>query len=165
MNELENDNQVLNGTDENSSNTGDSQNKAGEYTDRERQLFARMKKEQAEKDALAAELAKYKSAPQAQDRPDNVPDIEWRERMELISIHGIKDEETLNFIMKNGGKKALNDDFVKMAIEKRREEAEAKEKVAFNTSPKSSIEKRYTADQLKSMTADEMEAVLNGRKI
>lgn len=152
------DTQVLNEGDVDTQNNNDvdTSGEGRQYSETEKATYARFKKEEAKSKALEAELAKAKGQ-------QNIPDNEWRERMELIA-RGYKDDSELDFIMKNGGKSALNDEFVKMAIDKRREENSAKEKVAMNVSSKSSIERKYSNDELRSMSASDMEAILEGRK-
>jgi hypothetical protein len=148
-------NQDTNGSDANTQTpASDTQG----YSEREKQYYARMKKEEQKAAALEQELAKYKAQPV-------LSDIEWKERVELASIHGIKDEEELSFVMQNGGKKALDNPMVKAALDKRREQAEAESKVAFSNSAKSSVEKRYSPHEVQTMTADQYEAALAGRKI
>jgi len=133
--------------------SGEGQNK--QYTDLERQLYARAKK---------AEDKLKELEPNGKGNDDRSGlDEAWKERLELIA-RGYKDDAELDFIMKNGGKKALEDEFVKGAIAKKREEAEALEKVAINTSSKSTIEKTYTPEQISAMSAKELEDVLMGRK-
>lgn len=146
--------QVLNGNDGEPS--GDEQH---QYSDTEKQLYARLKKEEALRKELEAKIGKDNSGKQI-----NSSDIEWRERMEIKLEHGIKDDTELDFIMKNGGKEAFNNPLVKIAIDRKREESVAEEKVAMNVSSKSAIERKYSPQELQAMSADEMEAVLTGRK-
>jgi len=150
-------NQAINGTEADSSNNASVETTG--YTDREKQYYARMKKEEQENVTLKQKLAQYENTPSGQ------LDKEWKERMEIKLDHGIKDEETLNFVMKNGGVKGLEDPLVKAAIQRRREDAEAQESVAFNTSPKSPIEKRFSQDEIQSMSVEELEAAIRGNKV
>lgn len=155
MEENNTDNQVINGSEADtqtpaSSNSG--------YSERERQSYERMKKERERADALERELTSLKGQP-------SLSDNEWKERMEIKVSHGIKDDKTLDFIMKNGGLKALDDDLVKAAIQRRKEDNEAQEAVAFNTSPKSPIERRFSQDEIHSMSVADMESALRNKKI
>jgi len=155
MIENENDNQVLNGNDGNPSEEGKPQ-----YTETEKQLYARLKKEEARVKELEAKVNGDK-APSNSQQP-NTNDIAWRESIELKTDGYTSDE--IAFIQKNGGKEALNDPFVKSAIEKNREERKIAESVAMNVSSKSAIERKYSPAELQAMSADDMEAVLTGRK-
>lgn len=128
------------------------------YSERERQSYERMKKERERADALERELNTLKSQ-------TPLSDMEWKERMEIKVSHGIKDDKTLDFVMKNGGLKALEDDLVKAAIQRRQEDNEAQAAVAFNTSAKSPIEKRYSQEEIQSMSADDLAAAIRGKKI
>lgn len=137
------------------------ENGQSQYTETEKQLYARLKKEEAKVKDLEAKIGtKEPGTGQQAQSSDN----EWRERMEIRLEHGIKDETELDFIMKNGGKSAFDNELVKSAIAKRREDAEAQEKVVVGTSAKSAIERNYSPEQLQAMSADEMEAILTGRK-
>lgn len=149
-------NQDTNGNDDNSSGEGQHQ-----YSDTEKQLYARLKKEEALRKDLEAKIA-TKDGDNGQRT--NISDNEWRERMEIRLEYGIKDDTELDFIMKNGGKEAFNNELVKIAIDKRKEDAVANEKVAMNVSSKSAIERKYSPQEFQAMSADEMEAVLTGRK-
>lgn len=147
--------QDLNGNDGNPSGDGQPQ-----YSETEKQLYARLKKEEAEKKALKAEVDALKGIERGQ--PTNTNDIAWRESIEL-KTDGYSSEE-IAFIQKNGGKEALEDPFVKSAIERSREERKVTESVAMNVSSKSAIERKYSPADLQAMSADDMEAVLSGRK-
>jgi hypothetical protein len=142
---MELDNQVINDTN------ADVNNGTGEqFTDREKQYYARIKK-------LESEL-KEREAPKT---TDNVSD-DWRERMEL-KVEGYNDKE-IELLTKMGGRKALEDETVKKFLEVQREEEKSKAKVAMNTSSKSSVETRYTQEQISRMSVKEYEDVLMGRK-
>ena len=147
-------NQDLNGNDGNPS--GDSQ---PQYSETEKQLYARLKKEEARVKELEGKLGE--KAPTF-TQPTNTNDTAWRESIEL-KTDGYSSEE-ISFILKNGGREALNDPFVKSAIERSREERKVTDSVAMNVSSKSAIERKYSPADLQAMSADDMEAVLSGRK-
>jgi len=151
-----NDNQVLNGNDVDTS--VDSQ---PQYSETEKQLYARLKKEEAEKKALKAEVDALKGVERGQPTKVNTDDERF-ERLELKTEGYTNDE--INFIQKNGGRQALEDPYVKMAIDKAREDRRNSEAIATNVSSKSAIERKYSQNDLAAMSADEMEAVLTGRK-
>ena len=148
------DNQVLNGDDVNTS--GDSK---PQYSETEKQLYTRLKKEEARVKELEAKLGD--KAPTF-GQPTNTTDDERFERLELKTEGYTSDE--INFILKNGGRTSLEDPYVKMAIDKAREDRKVTESVAMNVSSKSAIERKYSQADLANMSADEMEAVLTGRK-
>lgn len=150
-------NQDINGNDANAFGEGKPQ-----YSETETQLYARLKKEEAEKKSLKAELDALKGNKESQ--LTNMPDNEWRERMELIA-RGFNDDADLDFIMKMGGKKALEDSYVKMALDKKQEEKKATESVSMNVSSKSAIERKYSPQEIQAMSASDMEKVLSGQKI
>lgn len=155
MDETNTGNQAINGNDANASGATQPQ-----YTDTEKQLYTRLKKEETLRKELEAKLNTQNGQSSQQT---NVSDMEWRERMEIKLTHGIKDDSQLDFIMKNGGKTAIETDpYVRGALQKAREDAEIAEKVSFNTSPKASIEQRFTSSQIASMSVEEMEKALNG---
>lgn len=149
-------NQDTNGNDANA--FGESK---PQYSETETQLYNRLKKEEEKVKSLEAKLGE--KAP-TQGQPTNIPDNEWRERMELIA-RGYNDESDLDFIMKMGGKKALADQYVKMALDKKQEEKKATESVSMNVSSKSAIERKYSPQEIQSMSASDMEKVLSGQKI
>lgn len=158
MDDTKTDNQVINGNDADASGATQPQ-----YTETERQLYTRLKKEEATVKELKARLGEKASQ---DSQPTSVSDSDWRERMEIRLTHGINEESELDFIMRNGGRKAIeNDPYVKGAIQKRKEEADAADKVAFNTSPKSPVEKRYSQTEIQSMSVTELEAAINGGKV
>lgn len=156
---MENDttvNQDINGNDVNTSGEGRPQ-----YSETETQLYNRLKKEEEKVKSLEAKLGEKEPT---QSQPTNIPDNEWRERMELIA-RGYNDESDLDFIMKMGGKKALADQYVKMALDKKQEEKKATDTVSMNVSSKSAIERKYSTQEIQSMSASDMEKVLSGQKI
>lgn len=154
---MENENEVnqdINGDDVNTS--GDSK---PQYSETEKQLYTRLKKEEARVKELEAKLGD--KAPTFSQQT-NTTDDERFERLELRQ-EGYTNEQ-ISFILKNGGRQALEDPYVKMAIERDREEKRATESVAMNVSSKSAIERKYSQAELANMSSDEMEAVLTGRK-
>lgn len=154
---MENENEVIqdiNGNDVNTS--GDSK---PQYSETEKQLYTRLKKEEARVKELEAKLGD--KAPTF-SQPTNTTDDERFERLELKTEGYTSDE--ISFILKNGGRNALEDPYVKMAIDKSREDRRATESVAMNVSSKSAIERKYSQAELANMSSDEMEAVLTGRK-
>jgi hypothetical protein len=116
-----------------------------------KQLFARLKKVEQ-----GVKTEPLKSKP---SESDPKMDDYWKETMEL-RISGY-DEKEAEYIMRNGGKKSLEDEMVKAAIKAKREQAQAEAaSVDTDSSNKSEIEKKYTPEQLESMTVEELEKIL-----
>lgn len=87
------------------------------------------------------------------------PDITDKlEKLELRT-KGYSDDE-INFLKPYGGEKALENPYVKQALEIMREKAQAEKAVVDVDGGKSDIEKKYTDDQLKNMPIDELEKLL-----
>lgn len=127
----------------------------------------RMKaKEKAEK--LQKELEAAKN-PQPEQKVETKPstDDQWRKRMEFVVGKGrdLTADEVEEVISYAEGKgisyaDALNTPFVKAALEKIREQRRAEEAAVETESSKSDIEKRFTEEQLKSMSAEELEKII-----
>ncbi len=115
------------------------------FTDRERQLYARLKREQERN----KELEGLVSQPSDTQRPTGA----FEERLELIA-KGYQDEE-IDFIQKNGGKKALNDEFVLSALKARKDKIEANAKAVSGVSSKSGVSMQFTEGQIAKMSAQE----------
>lgn len=86
------------------------------------------------------------------------PSDERFERLEL-KTEGFTDEE-IEFIKPYGGKKALENPYIKTAIETIREKRKAESAVVDVDTNKSDIEKKYTDEQLKNLPLDELEKLL-----
>lgn len=121
-------------------------------------LFARAKK--AEQRAKEVEESTRDRETQAPKEPAGL-DPSVSERLDRIDLktEGYSDEE-VDFLMKLGGKKALEDKRVKAGIETLRQQAKAEAATVDTDTAKSDIEKKYTPDQLKGMSASELEKIL-----
>ena len=86
------------------------------------------------------------------------PSDERLERLEL-KTEGFSDEE-IDFIKPYGGKKALENPYVKSALETIREKRKAESAVVDVDTNKSDIEKKYTTEQLQNLPLDELEKLL-----
>lgn len=97
-----------------------------------------------------------KPDPNAAKRPQDHPDYQD------LRFDGYTLEET-EFIIKNGGRAALTDPYVKQAIDSKREEA-AKAKRTEDGTPsqdgRSPIYKKYTEEELRAMPLKELEKIL-----
>lgn len=69
-------------------------------------------------------------------------------------------KEAVDFIMKNGGVKSLDNPFVKLAVSAIKEQSMAEKSVKVPDSSKSEIEQKYTQEQLNNMSADELYKIL-----
>lgn len=123
-----------------------------------------LKAELARKNQAVRDLtirAKKAEAKAKQTKSATVADDALLERLERqdIRIAGYNDEET-DFIMKNGGKAALDSKFVQAAIENLREKSRAEQASITGDTAKSEIEKRMSKDQFAGMNADEMETFI-----
>lgn len=117
--------------------------------------------ENAKKQILArakAAEAKLKSSTKTEvEKPAPAPAMD--EVMDL-RFDGY-DRNEVAFIMKNGGRSALEKDpFVKKAVELMREQRKAEQGVPSNDTSKSEVEKKYTQEQLRNMPVEELLKVL-----
>lgn len=77
-----------------------------------------------------------------------------------LRLDGYSREEVA-FIMKNGGRKSLEENnFVKVAIEHLREQKKAEQAIPDTDTGKSDIERKYTPDQLMKMPLKDLEKIL-----
>lgn len=129
---------------------------AQEERDRERDaknaILARAK-------AAEARLKEGKSGVKEINTGSNLSD----EALEMRLDGYTKDE--VQFVLRNGGRKVLEDknSFVAIALQQRREQRQAEQaaaQVTQSSSQLSEVERRYTPEQMKNMTAKELEAIL-----
>jgi hypothetical protein len=117
-----------------------------------RQILARAK---------AAEEAVKKSRETSKPKEPQTPvDNDYRDEVYDLRLDGYSREEA-QFIMKNGGRKALEENnYVKVAIETLREQKKAEEAIPDIDSGKSDIERKYTPEQLEKMPMEELVKIL-----
>jgi hypothetical protein len=120
-----------------------------------RQLYARLKKKDAKPADAPAAPPKTEPAPEAKKESD---DATWRERMEL-KTEGYSDEE-IAYIQQSGGRKALENTYVKATIETMRKQKAAENAVVDTGGGKSEVEKKYTEQQLRDMPTADLEKLL-----
>jgi hypothetical protein len=127
-----------------------------ESTDVEAEL-ARVKAEAAKWRRLAQ---KAKPEPKPQTLPTREVGKLDDEAIDL-RLDGYSKEEVA-FILKNGGRKALEDPYVAGAIAQRREQSKAEDESskAKDTSGATSFEKKYPKEKLDKMTAEELAKIL-----
>jgi hypothetical protein len=129
-----------------------------------------LKEQLAKKDAAIKQIhARAKAAEEELKRrkttetpaPTTTPDKKGYDLDEVtdLRLDGYSKEE-VKFIMNNGGRKSLEDPFVKVAIEKNREQRKAEQAIPEMESGKSEVERKYTQEQLSKMSADELYKIL-----
>jgi len=121
-------------------------------SDAVRQLTARAK--------AAEELVK-KSRETSKTVETQAPvSTDYRDEVYDLRLDGYSREEA-QFIMKNGGRKALEqNNYVKVAIETLREQKKAEEAIPDTDTGKSDIERKYTPEQLEKMPMEELKKIL-----
>lgn len=118
---------------------------------------------EAEKEALEEKnrklYARLNKKPSQPNKPlGQAVSPSWQEKIEL-KTDGYSEEE-ISFIQKNGGRKALDNPFVKSAIDAMREKNRAESAVVDVNSGGTDLERKYTNEQLSQMPLDELEKLL-----
>jgi hypothetical protein len=111
-------------------------------------LYARLKKD--EESSVEKPLVDTKTPQMAQELT----------RLKLRVEHGIDDPEALDFIMKNGGEDALKNEYMKKAVETILTQKKAEKASVDGDNSKSEFEKKYSTEQLRSMSSEELEKIL-----
>lgn len=88
-------------------------------------------------------------------------DVKWRERMEL-KVEGY-DDQAIEFIQKNGGKKSLENPYISEAIKAMKEQKLA-EKATLDEGSKSTTEKRFSEQEFAKLSTSEQIKVLSELK-
>jgi len=115
--------------------------------DKNAKLYARLKK-QEESSKVAQPL-----------KETGVNPTEFT-KLKLKVDFGITDPEAIDFILKNGGEEALKNPYIKKTIDNMIEQKRVEAAQVEGDTGKSEIDKKYTQDQLKSMSAEELEKIL-----
>ena len=105
-------------------------------------------------------LGLTKSEKPKSDITNNPSDNSWKARMEL-KVDGY-DDEAIDFILKNGGRKALENKYVVSAIEVIKTKKQAEQATLDEQGQKSGIEKRFTPQEFAKLSSDEQLKVLSG---
>lgn len=136
------------------------QEKIIKTTDFAKQAIARAKKAEAE-------LKEYKDKPVEKIQENkNTPSenkLTLEDRVEL-RLQGYSKED-IDFIERNGGMKALENNLVKSALKISMEQRKAEQAIPGEDSAKSDIEKQYTKEQLENMPFAELDKILKSGKI
>jgi len=119
-----------------------------------KQAIARAKKAEAEAKAL-----KVSAAPKEHVEDKPAPSGDSLETRVELRLQGF-DKSAVEFIMNNGGLKALENPFIKKTVELMSEQSRAEKAQPDADSGKSEIEKKYTQEQLKNMSAEELYKIL-----
>lgn len=130
---------------------------------------AALKAELERKDKILKQvLARAKKA-EAKSKPDSHITKQANTTIQIddevldLRLDGYTRDE-VEFIARNGGRKALEDQtsYVAIALKTKREQqnAEREASKATDTSTMSEVERKYTQEQLKNMSAKELEAIL-----
>lgn len=129
----------------------------GKIKELNKRLYERAKKAEADKKALSEQL---KAKPQ-----EEITRNEYTLNDEVVDLRldGYTKQD-VDFIMKNGGRKVLEDknSYVSIAINARKEQAraEAEASKGVDTSGQSEFERKYTPEMLKNMTKEELAKIL-----
>lgn len=121
-----------------------------------KRLYERAKRAEADKKVLSEQL---------KQKPQDITRTEYSLNDEVVDLRldGYSKSD-VDFIMKNGGRKTLEDktSYVSIAINARKEQAraEAEANKTVDTSTMSEIERKYTPDQLKNMSLDELKKIV-----
>lgn len=130
----------------------DVEEKLAKAEEAKRQLAARAKRAEEE-------LKKLKSS-QVKETQETKPKSFDLDEVTDLRLDGYTKDEVA-FIMKNGGRKSLEGDpFVKVAIEKIREQRKAEQAIPDTNSEKSEVERKYTKEQLSKMSTEELIKIL-----
>jgi len=128
--------------------------------DARRQLTARAKK--AEEELKALKTQAIKAEPVTSSSPDSKP-YQINDEVVDLRLDGYSKAE-VEWIMQNGGRKALEDktSYTAIAINAKREQQRAEEAASqtTNTAGLSELERKYTTEQLANMSVKELEAIL-----
>jgi hypothetical protein len=127
-----------------------------------RQLTARAKTAEQEKRDALTKLAELESKTITNSSPESKP-YQINDEVVDLRLEGYSKKE-VEWIMKNGGRKELEDptSYTSIAIKAQREQTKAEQAASqvADISGLSEIERKYTQEQLKNMSIKELEAIL-----
>ena len=111
-----------------------------------------------EKETLVIQKNKYKEKLQKQEQVQAPVNAGINERVEL-RLDGYNAEE-VEFILANGGRKALENKFVKSAIDTMREQARSEKAAIDENASGGNVEKQYSRNDLLNLPMDELEKLV-----
>ena len=157
---------VILDTEDQDADTGvdsDTNDSSDDSTTDERYENQKRRAEKAETEAKElkaklAELSGTKEPEQPKKEPVNKPDSERLDRMELRQ-EGFA-PEVIDEIMKLGGVKALSNPLIKSAANEMQAKHTAEQAADITDGPQSQTRTKYSAEDLKNMSAEEMEKIL-----
>lgn len=152
----ENDTELQNSQESDTESQGETEETltAEELQEKNRQLYARLKKAEEENKTLKSER---KPDAESEHQATQIPN-ESVERLTL-KVDGYADEE-ISEIMSLGGLKALKNPIVKKAIDAMREERLAEQAQVTESGATSDISRKYSPEDLRKMSAKELEQIL-----
>lgn len=131
--------------------SGDLNNFDSDIHDDEVVTISKSKLNGLRRKAIAYETIKEK--PQQTTTINKSSDDAWKQKMEL-KVEGYNDEE-VDLIMKNGGKAALEDKYIKTAIEAVRTQKAAESAMLGNEGGKSSPGSGFSPNEFAKLSAEE----------
>lgn len=123
------------------------------------------KAEEAKRQIHARAIRAEKALKEKDSAPQNTTSKEYSLNDEIVDLRldGYSKDEVA-FIMKNGGRKELEDknSYLSIAINTKKEQAraEAQANKIVDNSTMSEVERKYTPAQLEAMTSEELEKIL-----
>lgn len=131
-----------------------SQVSAEELAQKNKELYERAKKAEAKAKELEAKLKPKEDLTTNKSSPN----LEERLERQDLRIDGYSGDE-VEFLMQNGGRKALDNPIVKEAIEALRKKKKSLEATPSGTA-KSAVYQKYSEADLKKMSAEELEKIM-----
>lgn len=125
-------------------------------------VAAELEAEKAKNAKLYARLKKDQSKPleKAQTQTQSPELSQELTRMKLKVDYDIKDNDAIDFIMKNGGEEALKNPYVKASVDAMLQQKRSEAAQIAEDSQKSDFERKVTLDQLRGMSVEELEKTL-----
>lgn len=156
--------EVIDSQDDTQNDTEDT-NKTTLTVDDYNRVVAERDAEKARNAKLYARIEKDKqksldNKPLVQSPQDNSHVTQELARLKLKVDHGISDPEAIDFIMKNGGEKALENPYIKGTIDAMIQQKKAESAVISDDTGISIADKHYSDAELKAMPSEELEKLL-----
>jgi hypothetical protein len=102
---------------------------------------------------------KINQEPPIKNQPSDTSEIDKKlERLELLQ-KGYSDE-AVKFLMEHGGTKALENKYVSKAVQELEEERKQQQAIEIEGDSTSGTHRKYTVDEMRKMTASELETIL-----
>jgi hypothetical protein len=124
------------------------------------QVKAELEAEKAKNAKLYARVKKSSDLKPSVETQQNSELTTELTKLKLKVDHGITDPDAIEFVMKNGGEKALDNPYIKGTIDTMLQQKKAEAAVISDETGKSEIERKYSTNQLKGMSSEELEKLL-----